>query len=164
MISVVDYDFGPSARNRLNDLGTPGISGAVAALETFYYALNRADLPVLSSVWWSHRLTQLDDPLGGIVRSTTEIVDVYRRSLGLGMDVEVTFTDAATYDLGTAVVFTGRECGAYRRSDGRRVPLDVRASRLFGWDTRRHRWAQLHHHGSIDDPFDLADYQSTARR
>ncbi|HZC74200.1 MAG TPA: nuclear transport factor 2 family protein [Jatrophihabitans sp.] len=163
MIRVVDYDFGPAARNRLDDTATPGIAGAVAALETFYYALNGADLPVLSALWFRHDLTQLHSPLGGTIRSTAAIVDSYRRSFASGMQLQLTFTDAATYDLATAVVFAGREHGTYRRNDGRRVTLDIRTSRLFGWDESRARWAQLLHHGSIDDPFELADYQATAR-
>jgi hypothetical protein len=163
LITVVDYGFGPSARNRLNDASTPGLAGAVAALETFYYAFNHADMPVLTAVWSSHALTQLTNPAGGVVRSTAAITDVYRRMLASGMDVQVTFTDAATYDLGSAVMFAGLERGAYRRNDGRRVALTVRTSRLFGWDAERERWAQLHHHGSVDDPFELADYQTGSR-
>jgi hypothetical protein len=163
VISVVDYGFGPTARNRLDDIGLPGIAGAVAALETYYYALNRADLPVLTAVWCRHDLTQFDDPVGSTLRSTSAITDAYRYLFAGGMNVRITFDDAATYELGTAVVFAGRERGTYRRNDGRRIALNIRTSRLFGWDDTSGRWAQLHHHGSIADAFDLADYQVTAR-
>jgi hypothetical protein len=163
VISLADYQFGPTARNRLDDTATPGLVGAVAALETFYYALNRADLPVLAAIWFRDELTQLNGAVGGTLRSTDAILERYRRSFAGRMSVQVTFTDAATYDLGTAVAFAGWERGDYRRNDGRRVSLEIRTSRLFGWDDSRQRWAQLHHHGSIDDPFDLADYQSAAR-
>lgn len=164
MITVVDYRFGPEARNRLDDTDEPGLAGAVAALETYYYALNRADLPVLASLWSDHEFVQADGPSGGTERSRDAVTARCRRILGGAMDVQVTFTDAATYDLGDAVVFAGRERGTYRRNDGRRVALDVRTSRLFGWDDAGRRWVQLHHHGSIDDPFALADYQATVRR
>lgn len=163
MIDVVEYDFGPAARNRLDETVLTGLAGAVAALETFYYAFNSRDLPVLAAVWFQHDLTQVDDPLGGVIRSTEAIVGGYRRSFAARRHVQVTFTEAATYDLGRTVMFAGRERGAYRRNDGRRVALDIRTSRLFGWDDSRARWAQLHHHGSIDDPFELADYQTIAR-
>jgi hypothetical protein len=164
VITVVDYGFGPGAHNRIDEIAEPGIAGAVAALETYYYALNRADMPVLAALWSGHDLAQLDDPVGGTERSPAAIADLYRHLFCGAVNVQVTFTDAVTYDLGDAVVFAGRERGTYRRNDGRRVALDVRTSRLFGWDDARRRWAQLHHHGSIDDPFALADYQATARR
>lgn len=164
MITVVDYRFGPGSRNRLDATDEPGLAGAVAALETYYYALNRSDLPVLASLWADHVLVQADGPSGGTERSRGAITARARRMLDGAMDVHVVFTDAATYDLGDAVVFAGRERGTYRRNDGRRVALDVRSSRLFGWDDMDGRWVQLHHHGSIDDPFALADYQATIRR
>lgn len=163
MITAADHDFGRSARNRFEDTAAQGVDGALAALETFYYAFNRRDLALLGAVWFHHDLTQLDHPLGGLVRSSAAIVDCYRRSFATGMDVQVTLTDTAVYHFGAAVGFAGRERGAYRRNDGRRVPLDVRTSHLFAWDDSRGRWAQLHHHGSIDDPFELADYQASAR-
>lgn len=75
MIRVVDHSQGRPARNRLGAVASPGISGAVAALDTVYYSRVAA-----------RRLGQPPSPVG-----------------------------------------------------------------------------QLPHHGSIDDPFDLVDYQSTAR-
>lgn len=69
MNAIVDYDFGPTARNRLADTHDEGPNGAVAALETFYYALNNADLNVLSQVWSDGQFAQLNNPVGGILRS-----------------------------------------------------------------------------------------------
>lgn len=162
MTRVIDFDFGPSAGNRLAEAVTPGYEGSVAALETFYYALNRADLEVLSAVWSAEGLAQLNNPVGGILRSGERIVELYARIFSSGMDVQVTFTDAATYDLGPAVVFAGREIGSYRGADGSRVPLAIRTTRVFGWSAGAGRWEQLHHHGSIDDPAALAAYRAAA--
>jgi hypothetical protein len=39
MIELVDYGFGPGARLRADEARLPGREGALAALETFYYAL-----------------------------------------------------------------------------------------------------------------------------
>jgi hypothetical protein len=39
MIELVDYGFGPGARSRADEARLPGREGALAALETFYYAL-----------------------------------------------------------------------------------------------------------------------------
>jgi hypothetical protein len=164
MSTLIDYDFGPHARNRLDEAGDPGPAGAVAALETFYFALNNADLDVLRAVWSSDPLAQLDNPVGGILRSGDAIADLYRRIFAGGMDVQVTFTDAATYLGHDTAVFAGRELGSYAGSDGERVPLQIRTSRVFTWHPEQGSWLQTHHHGSIDDPDALAAYQAAARR
>jgi SnoaL-like domain len=157
MIRLIDFGFGPAARNRLDEARTAGFEGAVAALETFYYALNAADLDVLTAVWSADELAQLNNPVGGILRSGRRIADLYRRIFASAMAV-----DAVTYDFGAAVVFAGRELGSYRAVDGARVPLAIRTSRVFGWQAGAGRWEQLHHHGSIDDPVQLAAYQAAA--
>jgi ketosteroid isomerase-like protein len=161
--TLVDYDFGPDARNRLDEGRDPGHDGAVAALETFYHALNNADLDVLRAVWSSDPLAQLNNPVGGIVRSGDAIADLYRRIFAGGMGVQVTFTDAATYLGAGTAVFAGREVGSYNGRDGERVPLRIRTSRVFAWHPEQGRWLQVHHHGSIDDPDALAAYQAAAR-
>ena len=164
MSTLVDYDFGPGARNRLEDARDPAPDGAVAALETFYFALNNADLDVLGAVWSPDPLAQLNNPVGGILRSGDAITDLYRRIFAGGMGVQVTFTDAATYLGRDTAVFAGRELGSYVGADGARVPLQIRTTRFFTWHPDRGSWLQLHHHGSIDDPEALAAYQAAARR
>lgn len=156
------HEYGPQARNRLAAAADPGQAGALAALETFYFALNHADLTVLGEVWSEHPLAQLDNPVGGILRSGAAVVGLYRRIFDGSMDVRVTFTDAVAYRWPAGAVFTGREEGSYADGGGR-VPLHIRTTRCFGWDAARGRWAQLHHHGSIDDPAALAAYQGAAR-
>ena len=157
MIELVDYRFGPQARNRLDEATDPGRDGAVAALETFYYALNNRDLDALSAVWSQDDLAQLNNPVGGILRSGQAVTDLYRRIFRGRLGLTVTFTDAVTYWWDGAVVFAGREIGEYNGPDGTRVPLTIRTSRVFGYEAQR--WLQVHHHGSIDRPEELAAYQ-----
>lgn len=164
MSTLVDHDFGPGSRNRLDEARDPGPDGAVAALETFYHALDNADLDVLRAVWSPDPLAQLNNPVGGIVRSGDAIADLYRRIFGGGLDVQVTFTDAATHLGRDTAVFAGREVGSYAGRDGERVPLRIRTSRVFTWHGDQGRWLQVHHHGSIDDPAALAAYQAAALR
>lgn len=66
MIEKADIFYGPTSRNRLDEATDPGPTGALAALESFYYALNSADLDALSTTWSSSPLAQLNNPLGGI--------------------------------------------------------------------------------------------------
>lgn len=163
MPTLVDYDFGPTSRDRMAERHDPSAEGAIAALETFYYALNNADLDRLSAIWPDDALAQLNNPVGGILRSGSAIADLYRGIFASGMDVQVTFTDAATYHAPATAVFAGRELGSYVNASGQRASIQIRTTRLFGW-AQDVGWRQLHHHGSIDEPAALADYQDAARR
>jgi hypothetical protein len=60
----LDATFGPDARNRLDEAGRPGREGALAALESFYYAFNQRDLDAFRRVWTRDPLAQLNNPLG----------------------------------------------------------------------------------------------------
>ncbi|MET7281572.1 nuclear transport factor 2 family protein [Kribbella sp. NPDC005582] len=161
MIELADYQFGLGARNRLAEAAQPGRDGALAALETFYYALNQQDLDVLTAVWTDDELVQLNNPLGGILRSRAAVADLYRKVFAGDLRLQVTFGDAATYWHADSVVFAGRETGSYQHPDRGEVPLTIRTTRIFSYDDGR--WAQAHHHGSIDDPEALATYQHAVR-
>jgi hypothetical protein len=163
MISeLADFGFGPQARNRLSDATDPGHSGAIAALETFYYALNNADLKILASTWSPNPLAQLNNPLGGVLRSGEAVAELYGRIFAGNLDVQVTFTDAASYKWPGVAVFAGREVGSYRDPSGQLIPLKIRTTRIFGFDQGPGRWLQIHHHGSIEEPEALRAYQQAA--
>ena len=167
MITLIDYGFGPHARNRLTQAADPAPAGAVAALETFYYALNHRDIDAMASVWSTDELAQLNNPVGGIQRGGAEAVTLYRRIFASEIRVEVTFGDAVTYQQPTTAVFAGHESGTYAVAGQAPIPLEIRTSRFFSYDDSVGRWVQLHHHGSVDDPDALRAYQrallSTAR-
>ncbi len=160
MITLVDYGFGPHARNQLAAAADPSPAGAVAALETFNYALNQRDIDAMTAVWSHHELAQLNNPVGGILRGGGEAVALYGRIFDSGTRLEVTFGDAVTYQQPTAAVFAGREIGTYAAAGGQPTPLVIRTSRFFGYDDTAGQWVQLHHHGSIDNPDALRAYQS----
>ncbi len=56
VITTVDDEYGPQARDRLAEAGSPEVNGAGAALESFSHAFNHRHLEVLERVW-------LRDPL-----------------------------------------------------------------------------------------------------
>ena len=58
--------------------------------------------------------------------------------------------------------FAGRERGEFTR-DKHTVPLAIRTSRVFQYFGGQPGWRQVHHHGSIDDPEALAQYQRAVR-
>lgn len=152
--------FGPDSRNRLDAATAPGIEGALAALETFYFAFNQRDSEVFARVWTDDALAQLNNPLGGILRGGTDIAALYDKVFHGPARVTVTFGDVVEYAGDGHALFAGRETGSYV-VDGREVPLRIRTSRYFRYEDGR--WAQFHHHGSIDDAAELAAYQAAIR-
>ncbi|GHF28266.1 hypothetical protein GCM10017786_72940 [Amycolatopsis deserti] len=152
--------FGPDSRNRLDAATAPGIEGALAALETFYFAFNQRDSEVFARVWTDDALAQLNNPLGGILRGGTDIAALYDKVFHGPARVTVTFGDIVEYTGDGHALFAGRETGSYV-VDGREVPLRIRTSRYFRYSGGR--WAQFHHHGSIDDAAELAAYQAAVR-
>ncbi|MEU4197910.1 nuclear transport factor 2 family protein [Kribbella sp. NPDC026611] len=160
MIELVDYGFGPGARARLAEAADPGRAGALAALETFYYALNHKDLDTLVAGWADDGLVQLNNPIGGILRGREAVRGLYERVFAGSLNVQVTFGDAATYWRTDTVVFAGRETGTYQHPTLGEQPLHIRTTRVFSYVDG---WQQVHHHGSIDDADALATYQAAVR-
>lgn len=161
----LDATFGRDAEDRLAAAADPGPDGALAALETFYHAFNRRDADLLRAVWAAGPLIQLNNPLGGILRGIDPIAALYDRVFTGPARVWVEFHDIAAFEAPAMVAFAGRERGEFRVGDAV-VPLAIRTSRVFAhgaWDGGAPRWAQVHHHGSIDDPEALAAYQRAVR-
>jgi len=152
--------FGRDARDRRAEAADPGPDGAVAALETFYAAFNRRDPALLEAVWAEGPLIRLNNPLGGIVEGIADIAALYDRVFSGPARVWVEFHDIVAYEAGDMAVFAGRERGEFRTGD-RVIPLAIRTTRVFarGPGGGGARWAQVHHHGSIDDPELLARYR-----
>lgn len=144
-------------RNLLEDSSVEGLRGAKAALESFYYGLNGRNLAALDAVWHRNPHVQLNNPLGGVLRGETAIHDLYQRVVEGDIKVTVRFTDAIAYVANDMIVFAGREKGEYIVR-GAKYPLEIRTTRIFGYTTEG--WRQLHHHGSIDDPYMLSQYKA----
>jgi ketosteroid isomerase-like protein len=159
VIAHLDAEYGPGARNRLAEATSPDPDSARAVLESFYYAFNHRDLDALQQVWIDDPLVQLNNPLGGVLRGTDDVSRLYRRIFDSPARVEVTFGDIVAYQAAGMVVYAGRETGQFRDPAGRSIPLRIRTTRVFAYDQTAGRWGQVHHHGSIDDPDALRDYQ-----
>jgi hypothetical protein len=156
----IDQTFGRSARNRLDEAARPGLDGALAALESFYFAFNNADLDAFRQVWVADELIRLGNPLGGILEGIDPIVALYDGIFNGPARVWVELYDIVAYPLGEAVVFAGRERGEFSKH-GATVPLDIRTSRVL--HRRDERWGQVHHHGSITDTDLLTTYRQAVQ-
>jgi ketosteroid isomerase-like protein len=159
MIEKTSISLGPGSRNRLHEASDPSGTGAMAALETFYYTLNNHDLDVLRADWADSPLAQLNNPVGGILRGSDAISGLYGKIFGGAVRVQVTFSDVIAYHGVEHALFAGRETGSYTAAGGGGAPvgLEIRTSRYFRYQDGR--WRQYHHHGSIDDPAALRAYQ-----
>lgn len=154
----LDQTFGRDAQNRLDETSLPGIEGAIAALESFYFAFNNGDSDVFRRVWGADPLIRLKNPLGGILDGIDPIATLYDGIFNGPAEVWVEFWDIVAYDLGdSAAVFSGRERGEFTKGEVT-VDLDIRTSRVF--HRVDGRWGQIHHHGSITDTDQLTAYRS----
>jgi hypothetical protein len=133
-----------------------GDGGPLDALVAFYRAFNSQDLGALAANWLDGERPSMDNPVGGIRRGWPAIGEGYRRLFEGPASVRVAFHDF-TVETGEGwCLFVGREQGACTIA-GTSIALRIRTTRWFV----RHegRWRQLHHHGSIEEPALLADYQ-----
>jgi len=130
--------------------------GAVDALIEFYRAFNTGDLKALEAVWLAGSEPSMDNPIGGIRRGWDEIAKGYSKLFEGPATVRVTFHDFTSQGSDDWHLFVGRERGTCRTAT---EVLHV-AFRTTRWFVHTNgAWRQLHHHGSVEDPKMLADYQ-----
>ena len=131
---------------------------ALDALIGFYRAFNARDLDGLATNWEQGDAPSMDNPMGGIRRGWRSISEGYLKLFGGPAIVQVTFHDFTCQGGDDWHLFVGREVGTCTTAHQK---MDVRF-RTTRWFTRRDgKWRQLHHHGSIEEPEMLADYQRT---
>lgn len=96
-IDKLKSEFGIDAKNKIEHANQTSIEGALACLETFYYSFNNKDIDTLKKIWYQNDLIQLNNPLGGIVRGISPIVEVYDKIFNGQAKVWVKFTDIIYY-------------------------------------------------------------------
>lgn len=127
------------------------------ALVEFYRAFNSRDLKLMSKNWLNSNEASMSNPLGGIRRGWESIQEVYSNIFTGPAEVYVEFYDYTIHHAGILFCAVGRERG-YFRTNGKQVDLAIRTSRFYRMDCGK--WHQIHHHGSIDAPALLNEYQS----
>lgn len=135
-------------------------SGPFAALNAFYRAFNQRDLASMVGNWNSGPEVSMSNPLGGIARGWPAIHAVYERIFNGAALVQVAFHDYSIHASGDFFYAVGRERG-HLSSGTAQLELAIRTSRLY----RRIDgvWRQVHHHGSFEDPEQLAAYREAVR-
>ena len=151
--------FGKNAASRIAAAKEPGINGALACIESFYYAFNNRDIKVFSQVWHNHSQIQLNNPLGGIIFGKSSITRLYEKIFTGPAEVWVTFSHIVVFETPKMITFAGQENGAFHKAE-KELSLKIRTTRIVSYHEEAQQWGMVHHHGSIDDPHLLAQYQA----
>jgi hypothetical protein len=126
------------------------------ALIDFYRSFNARDLKGLAANWVDGGAPSMDNPIGGIRRGWLAIREGYSKLFNGPAAVQVAFHDFTSQGGSDWHLFVGREKGVCKTP---KVSLDLRI-RTTRWFIKTDGvWRQLHHHGSIEEPTLLADYQ-----
>ena len=132
-----------------------------SSLVQFYNAFNSADISLMTKNWSQTEDIAMNNPLGGIKRGWDEIEAVYQALFTGEADVYVEFYDYTIHESALLFYAVGRERGTFTKGDVT-VDLAIRTSRIFRWVEEE--WLQIHHHGSIDDPDLLHNYQQAVSK
>ena len=131
------------------------------AIINFYKAFNNRDMELMRKVWLNGKEASMNNPLGGIMRSWSEIESVYDKIFNGIAKVYVEFYDFTIHKTKDMFFATGREKG-YFKTDEIEIQLAIRTSRIF--KKINSDWKQIQHHGSIDNPELLKKYQELVRK
>ena len=126
------------------------------AVVHFYKAFNDRDMKLMQKVWLSSKEASMNNPVGGIMRGWNNIKSVYEKIFNGKAKVYVEFYDFTLHETSQMFLVTGRERG-YFESEDKRIELAIRTSRVFIKEGKE--WKQIQHHGSIDNPDLLKNYQ-----
>jgi len=126
------------------------------ALTNFYAAFNGQNSGLMKSNWLQTEEASMSNPLGGIKRGWQEIESVYKKIFDGPATVYVEFYDYIIHATDSMFVAVGRERGSLDINN-KTIDLSIRTSRIY--TLHEAEWKQIHHHGSMDNPKLLAQYQ-----
>lgn len=128
----------------------------LGALINFYKAFNQRNMVLMQSVWLKSKEASMNNPVGGIMRDWKNIESVYVKIFHGKAKVYVEFYDFTIHSTETMFFATGRERGYFEVGNAK-IELAIRTSRVF--IKKDDEWKQIQHHGSIDKPDLLKEYQ-----
>ncbi len=130
------------------------------ALQEFYIAFNTKSFEMMQDNWLNSEEIAMDNPLGGINRGWDDIKTVYQRIFSGKANVYVEFYDYTIVTIDGGFCAIGRERG-HVEVDNTRLELAIRTSRVYKLVNGNYK--QIHHHGSIEDPKLLEQYQNLVK-
>jgi len=126
------------------------------AIHEFYQAFNSRSLELMQKNWSHSDMVCMANPIGGIRRGWKEIEEGYRKIFGSNHRVYVELYDFQFISTNQMFVINGRERGTLQ-SGNKELELKIRTSRIYQLEGAT--WKQVVHHGSMDDPEHLKEYQ-----
>jgi hypothetical protein len=153
-------------QNLLADTAAPGIQGARAALETFYYAFNTRSADLYRRIWAADSLVQVYSPVGGLIRGSATIAALAERMSSGPARIQTVLDDIVAYVTPDLVVFAGREHSTYTPDSERAAMIElpeIHSICVFRYIAQQGGWRQVYHHVSLDDADQLARYQRAVR-
>lgn len=136
------------------------LTNPIQVLAQFYNAFNNQDFELMSQNWLQNEEIAMDNPLGGIKRGWNEIKSVYNRIFRGKAKVYVEFYDYTIVGLDGGFCAIGRERG-YVEIGEQKLDLAIRTSRIYKLIDGIYK--QIHHHGSIESPQLLKEYQELVK-
>lgn len=136
----------------------PDDTSPYSALVDFYNSFNNQNFESMETNWLQTVEASMSNPLGGIKRGWSDIKEVYKKIFNGSAKVYVEFYDYSIYKTNSMFIAVGRERGTLEFNN-EIIDLAIRTSRVYC--IHDNQWKQIHHHGSMDNPQSLANYQST---
>lgn len=136
---------------------TKDTSSPYSALVDFYSAFNTQDYELMGKNWLRTSEASMSNPLGGVKRGWDEINEVYKNIFGGQSTVYVEFYEYSIHSTDMMFLAVGRERGNLTIKNTQ-IELAIRTTRIYV--KNEDAWKQLHHHGSIENPELLENYQS----
>jgi len=140
-------------------------SSPLKALMEFYAGFNQRDVQRSMQCWAKQDDVVMCNPIGGFRKGWDVISAAYQSIMEGNTHVYVEFYDYQLTECGDLFYVVGRERGYAKFLDSageQYLDLAIRTSRVFR--KINNIWQQVHHHGSIDAPEALAQYQSLINR
>lgn len=133
-------------------------SSPQAALINFYAAFNTQNFVLMEANWLQTAEASMSNPLGGVKRGWNEIRQVYKKIFDGEAKVYVEFYDYSIHASEAMFLAVGRETGCLEINN-QKIDLAIRTTRIYS--LYENQWKQVHHHGSMDSPELLSNYQNT---
>jgi pyrroloquinoline quinone (PQQ) biosynthesis protein C len=132
----------------INGKETQELPKEYQALHRYYAALNSGNIEKMKDVWSKEKTTAFTSPLGGIVRTYTEVVQAHEVLFSIPIKIDVEYYDIEITLLENGFSSVGRERGIMI-INGKTIDVAFRTSRLFVKENGVYK--QLHHHGSFEE-------------
>jgi ketosteroid isomerase-like protein len=127
------------------------------ALSIFYRAFNERNMQLMQQSWLNTDEISMNNPIGGIRRGWLELQKGYDKIFNGKAKVFVELYDFSVHSTEKMFFVVGKERG-YFKTEQVDISLAIRTSRVF--IKSQGEWRQIHHHGSIDNPDLLKNYQA----